>query len=687
MHNAMWRAVIIIAAISIAGCFNQPLEPVAPSWTTSLSMPLFHRSYSLADLASKDTSMLRAGTGGQILYTSSVESNSTPIGDLITLSLPDTSLRVKFGAFALASQSFTLPVPFPWLPQGATVPVPDTTVAVADLRDTIGTFQSVTFEHGTISLTLQNNLPVVMQVVQPLQLIDSHGSIVATFVFGPAGIAPNSSETAADSLAGRTLTSIVTLSGIRFHTSGSPTPVTIPFGTLISAHLNCTNLKARQAVFATVPAQRLTDNDTTYIRISDSTLVQELRIGEGSFDLNFTNNVQLEMLFRYKLPELQKLVAGTYVPYEDSISLPVGGSGTQSVNLASSRIRSVDGQLVQSLRVISSVILPTGSAVPVTVHDTDRVVVHMTRTQSIVADSVVGVLKPTWVALNKVVPMNFGDLPTRFTGRINLPAAVLAFWTNSSVNFPMDVSMRIAARKPGTQDSAFLAMPMSSKRLAMGTDLILFDQGDVGAFLSQFSGGLPSELRIEGRALVNPPDVYVPSLAGVGSAGRNSAFGGRADVEIPLMMSIADGSYRDSIALGDTTADGRKDYIIDKKQINSVNAGNVVIEIRNAMPVQIGFSLHLLDSTKTSILTIPQSGSELLVSAAAVDGNGNVTIPANSAVSFELNREEVQQFIPAEYFSFALSVITTPGAPAVRFRMSDSVQVRVWSTLAYKVNG
>jgi hypothetical protein len=521
--------------------------------------------------------------------------------------------------------------------------------------------------------------------------LDAQGGNVATFVFGPGGIAPNSSETAVDSLGGRTLTNIVSLSRIQFYTPGSTTPVTIPFGTLISAHLNCTNLKARQAVVASVPPQQLTDNDTTHVRISDSTLVQELRIGRGSFDLNFTNNVPLAMFFRYRLLEMQRLVGGVYVPYEDSIALSArgeaGSTGVKTIDLAAARIRSIGGQLVTSLQVVSSVNIPTGSATPVTVNDTDRVMVHVSPVQSIVADSVVGVIKPTRVRLNSVVPVHFGDLPTRFTGQINIPAAVLAFWTNSSVNFPMDVSMRIAARKPGATDSAFLSMPTASKRLAMGTDLILFDQGEVGAFLSQFTGGLPQELRIEGSALVNPPDAYVPSLAGVGSVGRNSAYGGRADIEIPLMMGIANGTYRDSIALGDTTADGRKDYVINKNQINDVNAGTVVIEIRNAMPVRIGFALNLLDSNRTSILQIPQTVPELMVSAAGVDANGNVTVPANSTVSFELNREEVRKFIPAEYLSFALSVVTTPGAPAVRFRTSDSVEIRVWSTLAYRVNG
>ncbi len=680
------RALSIVFGLISFSCFNQPLEPVAPSWDTNLSIPLANRLYALSEIVQKDTSLLHVGVGGQIVYATSVQTNPTYIGDLITVSLKDTSLRVKFGAFAVVAPPIVLPVQIPWLLQGSTIPVPDTTINIADLRDTIAAFQQVTFEHGSISLTLQNNLPIGLDVVNPILLVDSHGNVVATFVFNPATINPNSSQTATDDLAGKTLDNIITVSGMSFHTPGSQTPVTIPFVTLISARLTTSNLKASQAVFASIPPQRLTDNDTTHVTVNDSTLVKELFIGTGALNLSFTSQVDLDMVFKYRLSELLRRVGNSYVPYEDSIYLPARGSGAQVVNLAGAKMQAQSGQLIRSLEVISSVIIPNGSTQPVTVNDTDKVLVSVTRLESIVADSAVGVLKPTLVNVNTIVPVNFGDLPTRFTGQLSIPAGTLALWTTSTIGFPMDISIRIGARKNSTGDSAFLSMPFSQKRVQRGTDLILFDQAEVGHFLSQFSGGLPSELRIEGKALVNPPDVYTPTLAGVGTVGRNNSLSGRADLQIPLMMGIVNGTYSDTVALGDTTADGRKDYTINKDRINDVNSGAVFIEVKNAMPLQVGFTLRLLDIAKQPLLLIPQSGPPMQVAAAAVDGDGNVTIPANSTLSFQLNENEVRQFIPAEHLSYSFSLVTTQGAPAVRFKTTDYVQVRLWSTLAYRVN-
>ena len=176
-----------------------------------------------------------------------------------------------------------------------------------------------------------------MQVLNPLRLIDPLGDTVATFAFNPPTILPNSSQTASDNLAGRVLRNIVRITGISLHTPGSRSPVAIPFGTLFSARLTTSNLKARQAVFANIPPQRLSDNDTTHVTVDDSTLVRELHIRTGALNLAFTSRVNLDMVFKYRLPELLRRTGNSYVPYEDSLFLPANGNGSQVVNLADAK--------------------------------------------------------------------------------------------------------------------------------------------------------------------------------------------------------------------------------------------------------------------------------------------------------------------------------------------------------------
>jgi hypothetical protein len=413
--------------------------------------------------------------------------------------------------------------------------------------------------------------------------------------------------------------------------------------------------------------------------------VRELFIRSGGLHLAFASRISLDIMLKYRLSELMHRVGNTYAPHEDSIMLPANGTGSHVIDLAGFKIQSQGFELIRNLEIVSSVTLPNGSSQPVTVNDTDKVLIDVARTAPVVADSAVAVLKPTWVNVNTVIPVNFGDLPTRFSGQLRIPAALLYLSTLSTIGFPLDLDVRIAAQR-SAGDSAYLYVPVSQKRLRTGTGLILFDQGEVGAFLSQFSTQLPRELKIEGRALVNPPDAYTPTPAGVGSVGRNSSLGGTMNLEVPLNLGIVNGTYRDTTALGDTTVDGRKDYSIDKRLMNNVNSGRMVIEILNGMPVQLGVSLRLLDSTKQTLLTLPQSGQEMQFSAAAVDADGNVTVPANGSASVVLNNADVRQFDPAEHLSYGISLITTPGANAVRFKTSDYVRIRVWSQLSYRVN-
>ncbi|MCZ6775379.1 MAG: hypothetical protein O7D34_02845, partial [Ignavibacteria bacterium] len=402
--------------------------------------------------------MLRVGSGNQIIYSTSVAASPTFVGDLIILSPNDTTVHVNLGAFQLNALSTTIPIQLPWLLQGSTVPIPDTTVNVADVSDTISTFQSVSFESGSISLTIENNLPVALEVVNPVELRDDQNNLVVTFVFNPSTIPPNSSRTATDDLADKTITNVIHLSGLTLHITGSQTPVPIPSGDLIVATLATNDVEASQAVFAEIPPQIITNNDTTNLNLDDSTIVKEARFQSGTLNLRFTNTVSLDILFKYRLSELQQWIGGMYVPYEDSISLSAMSTDSISINLADSKIQSQTGDLVRSLELVSTIGFPTGSTQPVTVRATDKVLISVSSDDAIIVDSAVAVLKPTWVNVNTAIGIDFGEWPTRFAGQLNIPAATLNLNTVSTIGFPADLYLKIGAVN-AAGDSIFLQVP------------------------------------------------------------------------------------------------------------------------------------------------------------------------------------------------------------------------------------
>lgn len=676
---------LVLTIVSVT-CFNEPLSPVVPSWDVDLTLPLANRYYSLLEIVRKEPTLLTVGAGNQIIYSTTARGNPILLGEAVTLTPPDTTVHLKFGVFSVTAPSLSIPLDIPWLPRGATIPVPDTTFSLGDIEDTIATFQSVTFDSGAIHFTITNNLPVPIEMVDVVRIEDRSSNIVASFSFVPPTIPANSARTASDDLRNKTFTNIYRITGLTVHTPGSISPVQIPSGDLLVAGIQATGLKARQAVQAFIPPQRLVDNDTASFELDDSTLVKEAYLLRGRLDFSFVNHVNLDMVFAFRLREVQRPMGSGYIPYADSVVLPALGSGIVAIDLSGARIQSPSFDLVRSLNVVSSVILPAGSSGPVTVNDTDKVSVSATTGVPLVVDTAEVVLAPTWVDVNTAIDVDFGDLPTRFSGQLTIPFAPLTLQSISTIGFASDLDIRIGARRSPGGDSIFLQIPQSQRRLEPGIDSIVFDGQEVGFFLSQLGSRLPDSLSITGRALVNPPDLYDPSLSGASGAGRNSSITPVFSLQAPLRLGINSGVYSDTVSIGDTTGDGYKDYQINKARIDDVNYGKAYIEVENGLPVQLGVDMRLLDSLRGTLLLLPQSGLRVNVTAASVDAEGNVILPANSTSLIELGEQDVRQFSPAEFLAYSVALMTTPGSPAVRFRTNDYVKVRMWTTLSYRVN-
>jgi len=376
---------------------------------------------------------------------------------------------------------------------------------------------------------------------------------------------------------------------------------------------------------------------------------------------------------------MQKTVGGVYVPYIDSVALGALGSGGKDIGLGGTRLRSLNGNLIDSLETVSSLSVPAWPT-PVTLHDTDKVQITYTTVSPLMADSAVAVLKPTKINVHSVVPLHWGDVPKKFAGTLNLPAASLGLNAVSTIGFPMDLTIALSAKDPVTGQQATLSLPAPSVLInADASTLVSFDSVAVGQFVStftRFSGRLPDSLRVDGFVIVNPIRFYNPTVAGAGAVSARSSVGGTVNVDLPLKFGLAGGIYRDTTAVG-----------LQKDDIKAVNSGTMYIEVLNALPVQVSVTAAVIDSAKSKVLIlVPQSGLPVNVVAASVTGTGIVNVPARSSTSVSLNSSEVQLMAPNRNFAYAVTLSTTPGSPTVAFRSTDSVKVKVWSSFSYQVN-
>jgi hypothetical protein len=484
------RSIVAVGLLTLISfsCIENPLDPIAPTWDVNLTVPLADRSYTLAEIVEKDPSLLHIGVGNQILYASSFQAAPTYVEDRLALGFPDTSVMLKLGPVAIAPLSWGTSLDIPWLPRGQTVPLPDTTVDLPDVEHTSASFQSITFSQGSATVTLRNNLPVAIDVMGPVSVTDNSGDLIGLFTFVPSTIPPMGSRSASQDLAEKRLTNTITVSGLSIHIPGSPVPVAIPAtGDLLSVSLGATNLEARRAVLALIPPQRLTDNNVREVPLDDSTLVKEVVIKSGKLNLLVSSAVDLDMGVIYRFKELFRWTGSQYVAYEDSIELPARSSQSRVIDLAGVRIASPDGSLMSSLEVISSVNLRTGSPGPVTVSEDDEVQFSLSKSTPVVADTVVALLKPTWINLDELVPVDFGDLPTRFEGQVNVASATMVLSLISTIGYPMDLFVKVGARVGSGRDSVFVEFPGAQRIDARGSSQLQFDPVAVGRCVGEAS--------------------------------------------------------------------------------------------------------------------------------------------------------------------------------------------------------
>jgi hypothetical protein len=88
------------------------------------------------------------------------------------------------------------------------------------------------------------------------------------------------------------------------------------------------------------------------------------------------------------------------------------------------------------------------------------------------------------------------------------------------------------------------------------------------------------------------------------------------------------------------------------------------------------------------VLTLPKAlQSPVAVSGAQVDALGRVVVPASSTTYLELVSDDIDKIQVTEYVVYSLMIGTSAGGTVpVQFRTTDSVHVRAYSTLNYRVN-
>jgi hypothetical protein len=674
--------MVLLLSLTAMNCWKDPMTPVAPTWDVNLTFPVASKNITLGDVLEKDSSSLSADAQNRLVFSSSMEATPVALGDQLAITPASSNAAIKLGTFLVDIAPVTMNMVPEGVTPGATTPVPPGDVFLPDQQASVISSGSVTFASGTISLTVQNNMPIDIVARQPIILLDPSGTEVARFDLGSQPIGPGQHAVGYSDLADVSLGTSVNITGLVFTTPGSSGDVTFPGDSLVVVVVAFANARATSAQLPSLPAQRLVDNDTTSIMLDDSTMVKLAGMRSGSLHFAFHNRINAAVRLRFRVNNLWKSTGGAMTLYEDSLSLGAQSTGSYTMDLTGCELQSAPGELLNMLDLTSSVIIPSTVTSSVAIHDTDKVQIVMSSGSPIMVDTLSGALKPTWVNVNTAVGIDHGTFPSKLKGTFVIPSASLVFNVLSGVGYPADLYVSLSAVRRDGQ-TAIIPVPSNQRRIEPGITTISFDPSDVGRFLSQFSDGLPDSLYISGKVLVNPPDCYTTDPLRVGGASSTCSIGGTVTLAVPMTVGIAQASYRDTVDFGVDDDGSNKKPAAD--QLNNVNTAKLHLDVQNGVPAQVGVTIHLLDAQHHLILTLPQTGGPMVVSAAAVDAQGFASAPATTNLVIDLNHDEAQLYNAAEYVDYEVSVVTPQGAPA-SFRTSDAVHVRVWTECSMGVN-
>jgi hypothetical protein len=675
-YAAPVMCMLALGGLSL-NCVNKPLPPVAPTWETHLTAPVSTRSYTLADLVTRDSTLFSVAPGGtQLMYGTTFQADPTFVGNLVSLAPLAVSSSVQIGAFSVSVSAYSLPVAFPaWFPKGTTTVIPQATIPFNPLQGTLPGLDSVTFKSGTVEMHVRNNLPVSVTVMNPVTLTNAGGAVCGTFDFSVNGpILPGHESISSVNLAGVFLTRSVSISGVTLFEPGSAVALPVPADSLVVVTLVAVNPVVRSAIVTSLPAQLAASNVTKSLAVTDSNLVKDLAVKSGTITMHFQSSLAVTASFSYTMGQV--LTPGG-TPFSDVVTLPARGTFNRTINLGGYRLHSADGGFITSLDVTGSIALTQNGGGPVKVQETDNIAYTLTST-SIVADSVVGVMKPTWVNVNTVLPVKLGDLSKKFRGQVNIPAANLRLTPQSTIRFPLQLDLKLDA----LSDRGQILSEMDVPRQKMNGTLppIDFLPGDVGRFLSAISGQLPDSLRVTGAVLINPD--YDLSTQALGST---SWFGGQVQVSFPLTCSLTGGLFADTASIGDTSGSGQGHTLVDGKTAADINTITLHVVVDNAIPLQVAMKLNFLDGAKRLLLSLPQTAGDSITIPAPVVSGGVVQSPAHAERIVQLTGTEVQQFNNAYSLAYNLD-IATAGSGAVQFGSTQTIRIRVWAEFSYQVN-
>ncbi len=693
---------VTLSLLAVWGCSKfKAASFVAPTWDTQFSAPLFDRTYTLGEILHKD-SVTTVGGDTTFLYTTpplSVFSISRtqaiagiPVGANLQIgSVPPVTASKGLGEFTIDSpDSINYTVPYPnGASPGAKVPQVPAIPGQSVTQSPNGQFlmyRSATISQGELHVTVHNGYPATVQFDSgSINILDASGRPLPLHV---NSVGANQTFDTTYSLSGYTLTNNPSIHFV-YSSPGLNDTATFQSSSLLSIFMGFTTLTVSSAS-AIIPPQPTIHLDQA-IQMAGGTQVASANIRSGGLDLTLTNGFEMQLPITLVFKDILKQNNPTDT-LKLNYTLPANVPGQTLVSVAEPRIdlsgyqlRTLDqyGNLSDSLHYRVEVGIPgsNGQFVDVSTQNSISATFSL---EGLTFSSFTGVIHPknVFTFATDTQRIDIGDFKSKLKGGITLIGDSTKLDLKiRSAGFPYLVHINLKPMNSASPtlsvdsvDTTVIIRPNQTNIVGIGASFV--------KALNDFAAReqeIPDEFIISGSALVNPlpSDVPFPYSGGnaVGTIADTDKISITNTISMPLYVGIINASFIDTT----------KKPVFDSStsaKMSEVDSGDVHFDVTNGLPLQLTFVPQLIDTTDGSITTLD---SIIVASPNQFDANGIVTEPIFSPNRIKLTGSQAKKF-SSSFMKFNFSVITPRGAQPVPFASNNTIRLKVYASLAFKVD-
>ncbi len=522
--------------------------------------------------------------------TSISKSMTTETVDLADVSGDETKIKLRdltanFGALA-ALNAF----------DGATAPFPAFNSSGASGGDynftALDKFQSATFESGTMELTMDNQLEIIVSATYQLK---SGGVVIGEFIF--AVVAAGEKKTVSLDLAGKTFTNAMTVNLKSFVTpgsSGANVPIHLD-GSYMGVKVDIKNAKIASGLVKITDSKAVESSTEFPVDIGDGIKLKKFTLKTGKISFNISSGMSVDMEMKVKLPRGIDVNGDTL---SHIINIAAGQTKNEDWHISGGTLDlfSPATSTYNSLLTEFEINVNSGNAyINYSSGETISVTAGFEGLELDYAEGNFGQMEINLDSGNFDIGSEFFDFYDKVEGDFTLTDPKLGIKLKSSIGIPAQLDLNITGNDDIGNTSSLDAekqsiTPPTTRAEGLVETIITYDKDN-----SNIVGllDLPPSKSIDykGSVKLNPDDTTVTN----NFIYDDSKVTGGLFAEIPIQLSAENMTYKDTMSL-DNISSSYEDFN------DYFKSAEMSMQYTSSIPLGLSLTISFLDDNSTTAL-------------------------------------------------------------------------------------